>query len=96
MPRKIRADMPVQSRPCRTCPFEGEDPIDLEPDRLQYCTGSLVNLEASHLCHSANNKKICRGGRTIQLRVLTAMGLIDEPTDEAFAKACEESKRGEL
>lgn len=95
MTRKILADMPVQSHACRTCPFEGEEPIDLEPERLQHYTASLVNLEASHLCHSANNQKICRGGRNIQLRVLTTMGMIDEPTDEAFAKASEEAKGGE-
>ncbi len=89
--KRISRDMPVQSSPCRTCPFEGKEPIALEPDRLQEYTANLVNLEGSHLCHSVNNRMICRGGRTIQLRVLTAMGMISEPTDEAFEKASREA-----
>ena len=38
--------MLIQPNPCRTCPFEGEEPIDLEPeDRTKYTT-KIINLDA--------------------------------------------------
>lgn len=58
----------------------------------------IVNLESQHLCHSAKNKMLCRGGRNLLLRVLCLYGLIFEPTDEAFEtariKALDESEEG--
>lgn len=86
------SQMPLQPNPCRTCPFEGEEPIDLEPeDRAKYIA-KIVNLESQHLCHSAQkNKMLCRGGRNIMLRVMCGYGLITEPTDAAFEIARIES-----
>ncbi|MCT7977583.1 hypothetical protein [Laspinema olomoucense] len=79
--------MPVQSAPCRTCPFAGKEPIPLEPERYAQYLMPLVNGISQHLCHSADDKKVCRGGRDIQLRLLYCKGAISEPTDEAFNKA---------
>lgn len=79
--------MPVQPTPCRTCPFEGEEPIDLEPEERAKYIAKIVNLKRQHLCHSANSKMLCRGGRNIMLRVLCGYGLITEPTDSAFEAA---------
>lgn len=67
--------MPVQKKPCKTCPFAGEVPVKLHPERQMELTQNLVQCAGQHLCHSANNQKICRGGREIQLRLLCAMGL---------------------
>jgi hypothetical protein len=53
-------------------------------------TANVVNLQSQHLCHSANNKKICRGGRNLMLRVMCIWGFITEPTDEAYGKARKE------
>jgi hypothetical protein len=77
---------PVQPKPCKTCPYEGEKPVQLSPDRYYYFINNLAG-NGQHLCHSLNNQAICRGGRNIQLRMLCAMGLLDEPTDEAFNQA---------
>ena len=35
-------------------------------------------------------RKNCRGGRTIQLRWFCLIGIIEEPTDEAFNQAVAE------
>jgi hypothetical protein len=70
---------------CATCPF-GENG---DPRTQQSVTGRIIKLDHSQICHHPvlHNKKethLCRGARDIQLRILTAMGLIAEPTDEAF------------
>ena len=81
--------MPVQVMPCKTCPFAGERPIQLTPARYAELTENLIG-QGQHLCHSANNEKICRGGREIQLRWLYLKGFITSPNDEAFNKTMDE------
>ena len=76
---------------CYSCPFAGKKPIELPLDRLAYYYEHLLNGGSQHLCHS-NNKTICRGGRTIQLRWFCLIGLIKEPTDEAFNQAVAETR----
>ena len=73
----------VQKYPCQTCPFEGETPINLSVEKYQEFIENLMG-RGQHFCHSANNQKICRGGRNIQLRWLCAIGALAEPTDKAF------------
>ena len=76
--------MAVQSKPCKTCPFAGEKPISLSPGRMQECIENLIQFKGQHFCHSASNKKICRGGKDIQVKALFAAGYLDAPTEEAF------------
>jgi len=80
---------PVQKVPCSSCPFSGDTPLETSPENMM---GYLNNLlgHGQHICHSTD-EHICRGGREIQLRWLCAMGMLDEPTDEAFDRAVEES-----
>lgn len=93
---KIKLGTQVQVKPCRSCPFEGEEPIALSPEsRIRY-TENLVNLQGQHFCHSVNNEMICRGGRNLQLRALCAYRLIDKPTDEAFEKKAREVLNADL
>jgi hypothetical protein len=81
------SQMPVQPTPCKTCPFNGDSPIWLEPEQQGLYVEAIVTLQSQHLCHSAENKKLCRGGRTLLLRSMFAQGLIHAPTDEAFTQA---------
>ena len=81
---------PVQPKPCKTCPFEGETPIQLEPESFARYHQSLVKFEGQHFCHSVNNKAICRGGRNLQLKLLYGLGFIESQTDEAFNEAMDE------
>jgi hypothetical protein len=53
---------PVQDKPCRTCPFAGRKPVKLSSDRYKELLNNLLGKK-QHLCHSVNNKAICRGGR---------------------------------
>jgi hypothetical protein len=76
--------VPVQPSPCRTCPFAGTNPLQLDPQSHFNYIRNLVEGRSQHLCHSADNKKVCRGGRDIQLRLLYSKGDIQAPTDEAF------------
>lgn len=85
------SQMLVQTHPCETCPFEGSEPIALEPEDYAKYVSKIANLESQHLCHSAKNKMLCRGGRNLLLRVLCSYGLIHEPTDAAFEVARIES-----
>lgn len=80
---------PVQERPCETCPFAGENPIELPLDRYLHYLNNLFG-HGQHLCHSAENKTICRGGRDIQLEWLYRIGALSEPTDTAFNQAVDE------
>ena len=81
---KITPRTPIQKTPCKTCPFAGSNPIALEPESLADHYRNVIELHGSHICHSVKQKTICRGGRDITLKVLTAMRLLAEPTDSEF------------
>jgi hypothetical protein len=84
--RRIDArKMEVQPKPCKSCPFAGEKPIQLTEERMIEITQNLT--DSTHLCHSVKNTKICRGGREIQIRWLYLKGFISEPTDTALNEA---------
>jgi hypothetical protein len=79
--------MPVQTDPCKTCPFQGTERINLSPESYAQYVEAIVTLESQHLCHSAENKMLCRGGRSLMLQVMFRQGFIPVPTDEAFTIA---------
>lgn len=79
-------DYPVQPRPCLTCPFEGEKPLQISAKNMGKYVKNLMG-QGQHICHSSNGLRICRGGRNIQLKWLYATGMLDEPTDNAFDRA---------
>lgn len=89
--------IPVRSTMCATCPFRKGSPYAYLAADL--ATSALDT--ASRICHStgANNalhkhtgkpERLCRGARDIQLQVFAAMGVISEPTDEAWTTKCQE------
>ncbi len=86
---KIKSDMLVMAVACSTCPFSSSK-HHIEPDAHARYTQSLVTFQGQHLCHTVNNKKICRGGRDTQLKVLCALGILTKPTDDEFNKKKEE------
>lgn len=77
--------METQPKPCKTCPWAGESPIQLTEERMIKLTQNLTS--STHLCHSSKDRLICRGGREIQLRWLYLKGFISEPTDQALNEA---------
>jgi hypothetical protein len=95
---KSLRSLPVQQAPCRTCPFAGEEPIQLGPEAMADCLRN-VNSFGNHFCHSVpQSMAICRGGRNITIQKLFAIGFISVPTDEAFnhwVKEMEMAKDGQ-
>ncbi|WP_293134867.1 hypothetical protein [Microcoleus sp. bin38.metabat.b11b12b14.051] len=93
-PKKLnRNDMrtyPVQQNPCLTCPFAGKKPLQLSAKSMEEYIENLLG-QGQHICHSSDNTMICRGGRSIQLRWLCAIRMLDEPTDAAFDRAVEDA-----
>lgn len=89
-------NVPCRPEMCETCIFrEDGKALVLRPGRLGEIQRSLI-MGRQHNCHHAelvSGKKgkpvICRGARNYQLRAFVNMKLIDEPTDEALARAME-------
>lgn len=86
--RRLRPiDMPVMAAKCTSCPFrEGGDPD------LRARVSSLVLTEASQVCHhpaiaGKPQTHLCRGARDLQIEMFHRLGVIDSPTDEAWAQA---------
>ena len=72
----------VNKKRCKTCPFNDED-NGYMPSVERIKTTCLT--ESSHICHSTNST-ICRGARDYQLTIFYRLGVIENPTDEAWAK----------
>jgi hypothetical protein len=76
--------LPGNPNQCDTCIFK-HGGYELEPEEIgkiyQYlCQGT------QHVCHT-NRNYACRGGRDIQLRLLTLLGELSEPTDKELKLA---------
>lgn len=78
------------SSQCKTCIFRSphNGGMVLGDDRIAEITEYLCKGN-QHVCH-INSDRACRGGRDLQLQVFAALGLIDEPTDEALQEANQE------
>lgn len=82
-----------QAAKCKTCPFR-EGSIFNKDSNLVAKLCKRVIQTANHICHT-DDTKICRGGRDYQLDIFTRLGVIDAPTDAAWAAKLEEvSKNG--
>lgn len=81
----------VRKQKCATCPWRDGSPV--EELRPQLAVTGI--LESNHFCHQEQIRGkdptwLCRGTRNLQLRYFYEVGVLDEPTDEAWAKALEE------
>ncbi len=91
--KKQPIEMPIMPEMCATCPFrEDRDGVD------EVRTGVMqrVLTEGSQTCHSngiangePHDSHLCRGARNFQLEVFARLGVIKEPTDEAWDKRCQ-------
>lgn len=83
-------NMPVMAKCCPTCPFNaGGDPAI----RAKVEERSLT--QASQICHHPRlhgqlETHLCRGARDHQLTIFFRLGVIDAPTDEAWARKADE------
>lgn len=86
---------------CKTCPFRPGSPYAYLADTLAESALSA----ASRICHSTGGRnaihpkgtgkpaRVCRGARDLQLRLMTALKVIDAPTDAAWSKAFARAKQ---
>lgn len=81
---------------CATCPFRAGSPYAYLAEGL----AESALTEASRICHSTGGRNaihrrgtgkpplLCRGARDVQLKAMTALRVIREPTDAAWEEAC--------
>lgn len=92
--------IPLMAVMCSTCPFKDNSPTKYLADDLAI---SAIT-DASRICHSTGSNglrgrtgkpsRLCRGARNIQLQVFCTLGVIEHPTDEAWAAAWEKMRNG--
>lgn len=91
MAKETNNDMPVRATMCPTCPFRPGSKYEYLRQDLEMS----ARLEASRICHSTGSDNaintrtglpahICRGARDIQLEQFHVIGLLPQPTDEAW------------
>lgn len=81
----------VMKKRCPTCPFGEKGERDRSPEIADMVRTRCMK-EASQICHHSrlHGKKethLCRGARDFQLEIFHRLGVIAEPTDEAWGKA---------
>lgn len=86
--KKLKSGLSVRRSKCKTCVFrrEEEGGCPLAPGRREEIH-AYVLTGVNQLCHHEDNKKICRGGRELQLQIWHRLGFIEAPTDAALRKA---------
>ncbi len=82
----------VMPETCPTCPWrEDEGRLNLSPEHMKELLIQVLSI-SNQRCHAPalNGKpetRICRKARDIQLVVFHRLGVLTEPTDEAWAEA---------
>ena len=81
-------NLPVNVHKCATCPFGNNTDRTLQVQVIERC----FTQQTSQVCHGTEGpnrepRSLCRGMRDVQLQIFHRMGLLDEPTDEAWEKA---------
>lgn len=75
---------------CSTCPFGKNGDARTVDSVLRRTLGKASQICHHPVLHYKPETHLCRGARDIQLKVLTALGFLPEPTDAAFtAKSVE-------
>ena len=77
---------------CKTCPFnETSDGKYYNPDLVAKLMLTIIS-EKNHICHTTSTT-ICRGSRDYQLEIYYRLGVLEAPTDKAWKKALDSSKK---
>lgn len=84
-------NMPVMKAKCATCPFGPDGDPHVQANVVsRLLTGSQECHSTGHPVYGTQATHLCRGARDWQLTILHRMGLLTEPTDEAFAAKAKE------
>jgi hypothetical protein len=87
--KRYVSDWGVRAKCCISCPFRIDPETGREQDPQLAASVTSRIFEASQICHHLRltGKKefeLCRGYRDLQLTIFHRMGVISEPTDEAW------------
>lgn len=78
----------VRAKKCETCPFSSGSPVE---HLKGYLADFALNTGNRYCHHQQLSGKapdvICRGARDVQIAVFHRLGVLEAPTDEAWAKA---------
>lgn len=85
--RRNPAAMPVMAAKCASCPFGPNGDPELRARVESRCL-----TEGSQICHhprlhGRRETHLCRGARDLQIEVYHRLGVLDEPTDDGWARA---------
>ncbi|MEG4968656.1 hypothetical protein QUB11_18740 [Microcoleus sp. B6-A1] len=79
----------VPAKPCYSCPFAGREPIPLPPiDWLIITTNSSMAAPSTYAI--AQRKQFAEADERSNKKWFCLIGIIEEPTDEAFNQAVAE------
>lgn len=83
---------PVMPAQCPTCPFRTDADGRHSDVRLVSQLQLRCLTEGNQICHHSRWKgkpttHLCRGARDYQLQIFHRLGLLDTPTDAAWARA---------
>ena len=83
-------NMPVMAERCMTCPFNvGGDP-GIRAKVEERCVAHASQICHHPRVHGRKETHLCRGARDHQLPIFFRLGVIDAPTDEAWARRAHE------
>jgi hypothetical protein len=84
----------VMPRKCATCPWRGDGQgVELGEFGYEALVYQVMH-DSNQFCHAPAlsgqpEERICRGARDLQLIVFHKLGVLKEPTDEAWREALE-------
>lgn len=88
----ITENYEVMHRRCSTCPFNTDKNGRHSDPALVNKITKRITSEANQICHhpalfGKEETHLCRGARDYQLDIFWKLGVLKEPTDEAWAIA---------
>lgn len=86
------SNFPVMKSECPTCPFKKDENGRERSPEIADMVRERCLTRASQICHhpALKGKKqdhLCRGARNFQLNFFYRLGVIKEPTDQAWDKS---------
>jgi hypothetical protein len=73
---------------CHSCPFKPDERGIYQNPELANKVIERTLFKGQQICHGTKNTTLCRGARNYYLEFYSRLGWLENPTDEAWNKAC--------
>lgn len=104
---KTIENLKVQKACCVTCPFKKNEKGHWNDPELAGAVIQRTLFKAQQLCHGSKGggpgetvdqdlTRLCRGARDYYLEIYHRVGMIDEPTDEAWQRKADSLPKTEV